>query len=311
MKLAHLLNLRRYRRCRRIFRRPLAAHLRIARAGEEPIDLELIDGAVLQVPNVRRCRGMFDWVLRRSPNPLPVSSGSGAIIFRHGDVRVSLRPDGSDYYIFKEIFLEDIYGIDRTAGPLGTVIDLGGNIGLFTLKAAFRAERVICVEPVPANLELAKLNARLNGLEEKAVFRRNAVTGGSDEMARIFLSSEACAHSIRRQHTDAWETVGCEDVPTISIPDLFERERVERCSLLKCDIEGAEFEAFRQTPRDVLGRIDRIAMEVHFTADGWDADAFGGLDEKLKSAGFDVDCEPLRDEEGKQKQVVLLSAMRA
>ncbi len=308
MKLAHLLNSRRYLRCRSIFRHPLAAHVEIARARHDPAHLELLDGGILHVPSIRRCRGMFHWILSRSPNPLPVAAAAGAIIFCHGGVRLALRPDGSDYYIFKEIFLEDIYALTRLPQPLGTVVDLGGNIGLFTVRAALRAARVICVEPIPANLELARRNVRLNGLSPKVVFRQNAMAPRSNDRARIFLSSEPCAHSIRREHTAAWENTGHLDVPTINLPDLFQREGIERCSLLKCDIEGAEFETFRDVPPEILAKIGRIVMEVHFTTDQWNLDQFHALEAKLKSANFDLHHESLHDECGRLKQVVLLSA---
>src|SRR5690606_37606228 len=43
----------------------------------------------------------------------------------------------------REVWLRDSYGLGRVAGRLGTVVDLGGNIGMFTLRAAGLASRVI------------------------------------------------------------------------------------------------------------------------------------------------------------------------
>ena len=55
-----------------------------------------------------------------------------------------------------------------------------------------------------------------------------------------------------------------EKVPTISLEELWEREKIEKCDLLKCDIEGAEYEVFLNTPPEVLRQIKQMVMEWHF-----------------------------------------------
>ena len=78
---------------------------------------------------------------------------------------------------------------------------------------------------------------------------------------------------------------GVEQVQTISLADLFAEHGVERCDLLKCDVEGAEFEIVLATPHEVLQRIARLAMEVHLTPDT-PADRFPALKAHLEASGF-------------------------
>jgi FkbM family methyltransferase len=311
MKLGHLISLRRYRRCRRLFRSPLRAQLQIAAARRRPLTLELVQGGSLSVPDVRQCRGMFNWLLEGPTDPLPITVEKGLVAFNYQHLRIALRPSSEDFYVLKEIFLDDVYGINTLKGPLGTVVDLGGNVGLFALRVAPIAARVICVEPVAANLQIASQNVRRSGAHHKVTLCKCAVTGESGKTARIFLSAgNTGGHSVRREHAARWEAAGYEDVPSVSLAELFEREGVQRCSLLKCDVEGSEFEIFRSAPPEILARIDRIAMEVHLTGADWNLEKLGALREGLEAAGFRVTHEAVRDRRRRLKPAVMLFASR-
>jgi FkbM family methyltransferase len=310
MKLKHLVGLRRYRRCRQVFRRPLWVHAHLAAARRRPLQVELVSGGLLTIPDVRQDRPMFDWLLEQSPDPLPVTLENGLVAFKHDVQRVVLRPRGSDFAIFREIFGEDVYGIGAIGGRLGTVVDIGANVGLFALRVAPLAQRVICAEPVETNLALARENIARARAADKIALRKWAVTGESGKTARIYLSDgNSGAHSIRREHAAQWGSTAYEDVSTISLADLFESEAVEHCSLLKCDAEGAEFELFQHLPRDILSRIERIVMEIHLTAAGWDLEKLGALCAQLEAARFRVEHEPIRDRRGRRRPALMLRAI--
>lgn len=309
MKLRDLVSLRRYRRCRRLFRSPLKAHLQIASARRRPLSLELLRGGSLSVADARGCRGMFNWILEGPTDPLPITVENGLVAFNHQGARIALRPNSEDFFVLKEIFLDDVYRLNALEGPLGTVIDLGANAGLFAVRVAPLAARVICVEPVAANLEIARQNVTRIGAHDKVTFCKCAVTGASGKTARIFLSAgNTGGHSVRQEHAARWKAAGHEDVPTLTLADLFARHRVRRCCLLKCDVEGSEFEIFHSTPPEILARIDRIALEVHLTSADWNLEQLGRLREKLESAGFRVDHEAVRDRRRRLKPALMLFA---
>jgi FkbM family methyltransferase len=48
----------------------------------------------------------------------------------------------------------------------------------------------------------------------------------------------------------------------VTIPSLLARSGEQRISILKIDIEGAEFELFRSRP-DWIGLVDNIVIELH------------------------------------------------
>lgn len=312
MRLSDLLSLSRYRRCREVFQSPLAAHLQLAWARSRPINLPLARGSVLSLPDVRKARKMLRWLLHDSHDGQIRSIRSvrsDLVELEHRDFRVGIPASGESFFTFSEVFLKDCYQLDAVRHPLGTVVDLGANIGLFAIRVAPLARHIICVEPVGANLELARENVRRAQADEKVTFHKLAAAGESGRTERVFLSKDnRGGHSIRAEHAARWGANGYEDVSTISLADLFEREAIERCSFLKCDVEGAEFEIFANAPAEILARIDQIAMEVHLTIPQWGVAELGRLREKLEVAGFRVRHESIHDPRGSLKPAIMLYA---
>jgi FkbM family methyltransferase len=290
-RLSNLLSPRRLGHCRRLFTSPLQAHLWLSGLVDGELELEFRAGGRLRFPPYRRARALWSYLLAAPDARDPRVEGD-LLTFRHaGAVRLGVRPRSSDFGIFDEIWLRDAYRVGAAGRPLDTVIDLGANVGMFTARAATAARRVIAVEPVGENRAVAARNVALAGVADRVRLLPYAAAGRSGERVKIFLSSaSAASHSLLASHGHLEGSAGHEEVETISLPDLFAREGVERCSLLKCDIEGAEFDVFAATPPEVLDRIDALAVEVHTSAElpPGEVDA---LRARLAGAGFDVTVE--------------------
>jgi FkbM family methyltransferase len=146
-----------------------------------------------------------------------------------------------------------------------TVIDIGANIGAFSVYAASQVKRgrVLAFEPASDNFALLAQNARLNGLANLTTVRA-AVAGRSGSIT-LYRAQGSGAHSTTAGRLAA--TTGTEEVEALSLEEVFRRYDVDRCHLLKLNCEGAEFEILYSAPAEVLARIDRIAMEYHATED--------------------------------------------
>jgi FkbM family methyltransferase len=309
MFLSRALNRLRYRRCAKLFRRPLWSHLLTAARPPFPLTLELASGEKLWVPNGRRSRHLFDMLLETLPDPFPVTVEDGLVEFQFGGQRFALRPSYADFYIFNEVIIEDGYKLSSLPRPLGTVVDLGTNIGLFSLKVAPAAERVIGVEPVRENFQLAQRLLDSAGLAHKVTLRKAAMAGKSGVSARIYASNQNDGgHSVFRKHASQWGGVRYEDVPAISLSDLFAQEGIRHCSLLKVDVEGAEFDIIANTPLELLASIDRILMEVHLNVIDWNPEKFSDFTGRLSAAGFHVEHSPLEGRWGRWKRGIWLTA---
>lgn len=142
-----------------------------------------------------------------------------------------------------------------------TVIDIGANIGAFSIYAAKRVPkgRVIAFEPAADNYELLVRNASLNRLSNLTPVRA-AVAGRSGRIT-LFRGEASGLHSTTEGHSaDCTET---EVVDAVSLEDIFLRYKIEECKIVKLNCEGAEYEILYSTPAFVFKKIERIVMEYH------------------------------------------------
>lgn len=310
MGLCQLFSGERYNRCARLFQRPLLAHVFSALPLPGRMRLKLANGDTLHLPDRRRARRIMRWLLDTWPDPSPMMVRDGLIRFHFDGRAFSLRPNYSDFMVFREMMFQDAYDIDSLPTSLGTVVDLGANIGMFSLRVASVAERVVAVEPVASNIEMAERILREGAVRDKVRLHKAAVCGESGGTIRVFSSDcFPAGDSVFQRHTSRWGQDNYEDVPRLSLADLFAREQIERCSLLKCDIEGAEFDVFDTVPLSLLHRIDRIVMEVHPPAVARGLHRFANLRKRLRLAGFRVVHSPTRRWWGGKRQAVTLTAV--
>jgi FkbM family methyltransferase len=149
-----------------------------------------------------------------------------------------------------------------TIQPTDTVVDIGGNIGTFSVQAAALAHRgrVVVAEPEADNLRLLRLNVARNAAANVTIMPV-AVAGKTGEIV-LYQSVEGGYHTIREG-----QLIGGPGIPTrvpcLSLPDLFMQSHIERCDLLKLDCEGAEYEILDNLEAATFRRIQQVAMEYH------------------------------------------------
>lgn len=173
-----------------------------------------------------------------------------------------LRGGRADFHMFHRIYLRDEYRLNPLLdGRFGTVVDLGGNVGIFSSRIAPHAERVITCEPVPVNFERLMQNI---GDYANVEPLQLAVTDRCGKLD-IFMPLEGhttgvfSAHREGSEHRLSEETIS---VDTIGFGDLLERHEVEDVDLLKIDIEGGEYDVLYPAA-ELLPRVKRIHGEYH------------------------------------------------
>ena len=307
---------RRYSMCRKIFAQPWEAHKtltfddRQARNDHAPFTLEFPENETLTFTNNRATRDFFDALFRRGPVIMPVIQESKQLVFDWKGTKLGVRPQ-SDVLNFREVFLDDDYRLSRIRSPLKNVLDIGGNVGLFSLRASEVADRITTFEPVSAQREVMERNLKRAGVLEKVEICPNAVSGNDGEKLRIYLSEHSTCASISEASVEYnGEVQGYEDVETISLAGIFERYELERCDFLKCDIEGAEYPLFEAAPKETLEKVDRIAMEVHFSGPEFTLERFNAMKDKFSEAGLKIENQDPMNSEGKLKKIILLYAHR-
>lgn len=160
----------------------------------------------------------------------------------------------TDEVVIREIWTENVYEVHQgrfTKG--GTVVDIGANIGAFSILAAhYGAGRIIAVEPEPHNLEVLKRNIEINKLQKKIEVAEVAI---SDHHGTAVIGDDAGGATIKDEHT-----VGA-TVSVITLDELFESYGLSSVDVLKIDVEGSEKDIILGASRDTLQKCAYITME--------------------------------------------------
>ena len=179
---------------------------------------------------------------------------------------VKLREASTDGKVFEEIFIEKIYAPFARAIPPATsvvLIDLGANIGLSAIALARELDprAIVAVEPDRGNFAMLEENLRLAGIADRSVPVR-AFAGAGHGFAELVDSGNG-AWGMRMGQL---ATEGIPVLPMAEIISLAEGaagpRRGRAVTVVKCDIEGAEAQLFRNL-RDWEDRVEHIILELH------------------------------------------------
>ena len=208
---------------------------------------------------------------------------------RDGEFSIRYRCYGRSYKTFirladlsadvlstRELGVNDAYSLDRDFQP-DFVVDGGGNIGLFTLRAAAcvapaanRPPAFLICEPLPRNIAQIQRHLRTNGVQAEIL---PVCLGGTPRNLSFY-----CRGANESSFDSALPYDGVLDIPVALLADIIppSAQRI----LIKLDIEGMEIETLaaylpvEQRPVYIVGELhdyptNRPVLERLFRENGW------------------------------------------
>ena len=154
--------------------------------------------------------------------------------------------------------LPELYGAEDILIPRnGVVVDLGANIGLFSLAIhkRFHDVNVFAIEPCLENFKNICRNISENHLTH--VYPVKCAINGDGRRQRFFQNSVNTGSSFAI--TDLAGDIH-EDVEGKTFLQFMDDFGIKKVDFLKIDIEGAEFEILTTIPHD---RIGFLGIEFH------------------------------------------------
>lgn len=215
-------------------------------------------------------RGPFRFLL----NYLRRTSPSDRVVEMRDGTRFYLSGHPHDVITLFVVLVREDYG---RFPPGGTVVDIGANLGAFTLYAARRgAGTVFAYEANGAAFRCLQRNVEENGLCSIVRPRQLAVSAVAGKNVRFPLAPSVYNRIVPEAEIGEFETVR-----TTSLAEILARDAVRGIDLLKLDCEGAEYDILLSAAASDIGRVREIRMEYHA---GRDTE----LKTYLRNAGFEI-----------------------
>jgi FkbM family methyltransferase len=197
-------------------------------------------------------------------------------------LNVRVRRQTCDEWFVQNVLIEETYGTNLIHRD-DIVIDIGGNIGTFTLLAAKNARAVYTFEPNSENYSLLQQNLRMNRLTN--VTAVNAAVSSKAGTVKLACASEGGYHTLgHRDNASHYEMV-----ESVTLGSIFDRYNIHKCHVLKLDCEGSEYDILHTLPMQYIERIDRIVMEWHGVKETQSHQQADALADYLQQVGFHVD----------------------
>jgi len=211
--------------------------------------------------------------------------------FRDG-LYVTVRGGTRDWDIVHELFFAGGYAkamqwLTARKEKEPKVLDLGGNIGLFSLLTTrtHAGAKVTAFEPGPPNFRIFRMNILANGgMSGRITLHEQAVAGTAGEAVWHFDAANPGGSSL-------YGAEGKGEKVTVSIAAFAQivAEQDGDIALAKIDIEGAEYDLLAQTPPASWNRIQAVALELHGDPSGKKTQE--QFLAEMKALGFQVEQE--------------------
>lgn len=193
---------------------------------------------------------------------LRLSSGTCVVSARHFKIRVSARDDG----IGRNFYFSGEYGlaeIDKAFDALkrqeqyrlGTLLDIGANIGHVTLYCLSRnlSDAALCIEPDGLNFGLLQQNVELNKFRDNVCLRKIALGSQPGKAAMILSADNFGDHRIFTANEiaaadkyNAAATRAVADTEIVRLDDLAAADRrFENVTVVSLDVQGFELEVLK------------------------------------------------------------------
>ncbi|WFU18786.1 FkbM family methyltransferase [Bradyrhizobium sp. CB3481] len=181
----------------------------------------------------------------------------------------------------------------------GTIVDVGANIGFYTLEAAAAvgsSGHVVAIEAAPSHANALRQNVELNGLQNVSIIE--SAVGHAHGEATL---SRADEDNLGMFSLGGAGGVESHTVTVRTIDELLEERGVHSVDLIKMDIEGSEYSALLGADRILRTLRPAILVELNESAlrrCGSSSSEVLGLLHGLNYLGWKIDrdsTEPLGD----------------
>lgn len=176
--------------------------------------------------------------------------------------------------------------LQQALGNDGTFVDIGANVGIYTLFAAInlgKKGRIIAIEPNPPACQRLQFNVSATSENQENWPRIDILQlgiGNTSETVHLYLDPENLgASSISQNNTRLHNGKQKQAVMIACKPllDILQEQNVDSVSALKIDIEGAEDMALMPFLEAAPNRLLPTLLILENSEDMWELDLQGAI----------------------------------
>lgn len=162
----------------------------------------------------------------------------------------------TDFSLLHDLLIDEEYQACSTLENVNTIVDLGSNVGVSVLyfNLLFPNSTIFAYEPSPQCYRRLEQNTR--HLHRATL--SNKAAGGSDGQTVFYENRTRSASSSLLNRGNGAKPI---DVKVLSFESIFTENNLETIDLLKFDIEGTEYEMFKNARH--LDRVTTYIGELH------------------------------------------------
>lgn len=180
-------------------------------------------------------------------------------------MEIFYRPGTTDEKVIPEVLQKNVYQSNKYnffLEPGDRWLDLGGNIGTFSLLCLNKGLSVTTFEPEPENFNILQKNIKVNFPRTK-LFRgyQKAIGLTSGKLPLYLCKGDYNKYRHTLCHKRGRETI---DVAVVPIAKMIEKHNI---NCIKIDIEGYEIELLENLPLQNLNGIKKLVYEYSFDID--------------------------------------------
>lgn len=175
------------------------------------------------------------------------------------NLKAFIRPQSSDEKVFREVFEKNSYQKrEFQIEAQEKWLDLGANIGLFSVLAASKGAKVDCFEPDTGNISQIKKNLKLNGIQDVNIHQACVVHDNREETYfNLWPEGQSWRNSAVRIKKNC---------TTIKVPCRNFFDLLEENMCVKMDIEGSEIEILKGFDKNKK-RLKKMVFEWSFDSE--------------------------------------------
>jgi FkbM family methyltransferase len=172
--------------------------------------------------------------------------------------KLVFNPQSVDPFTFYEVYIDEQYDT-KTRGSKNIIVDVGGNVGLYSLWATkkYHPKKIIAIEMDKQNCKYFQSTIETNNLQNSVqiingAFYNKKTNVGEDYYSKFFNS----CHKLDDKKKGS--------IKTITLSEIINLLKGKKIDLIKMDIEGSEKYLISDTNSVLLKKkVKEVAIEVH------------------------------------------------